>query len=122
MEKSNFEKQTPWQEDISKIKEQIGFKEGQAFEAQQRKELIKQALSQELEPVKQVRPEETPKTTIPQDKTEVLNYAISTAKNEGIVKAYKIILKAKDPWLIDEFHDLIIEEIEKEIFPTKNPA
>ncbi len=122
MEKNIFEKQTPWQKDISRIKEQIGFKENKVFESKERKELIKQAVSKNIESGEFDFDNNFTEVNIPQDKQELLKYALKTAKSEGIVKAFKMVIKAKDPWLIDEFHDTLIEEIEKEIFHSENPA
>ena len=42
-----------------------------------------------------------------------LDYFLREAKKEGIFETVKKIQKTKNPYLIDAFHDKIIEEIEK---------
>ena len=42
-----------------------------------------------------------------------LDYFLERAKKEGLFKTIKEVQKTKNPYLIDAFHDKIIEEIEK---------
>jgi hypothetical protein len=47
------------------------------------------------------------------EKEKEIEELISIAFKEGVEKALDIVKKAQDPYLLDEFHDRLIEEIKK---------
>jgi hypothetical protein len=46
-------------------------------------------------------------------KEKQIEELISIAFKEGVEKALKIVKEIQDPYLLDEFHDRLIEEIKK---------
>ncbi len=119
MEKKIFEKQPSWQKDVSRIREKVNFreKEKKFTNNQEKKELIKETIAQEFKNQQVSFSQGTTLDTssVSKDKKELLNYAIGIAKEKGITKAFNFVLKIKDPWLIDAFHDKLVEEVENEI-------
>ena len=109
-----------WKREIEEIKkevvkkEQISKEKGESFD---RKEIVKETISQKVSPILQSQKPATTQTksSPTQEEAQVLERIIRLAKTEGIVEGYKASLKTKNPWLIDAFHDRIVEEILKEL-------
>ena len=103
---SKFEKE------IREIKENIEQIEKRYHQEEKippsRKEILKQKI---------FKAEEIPQKTEEEKKENFyqkeLNYFLEKAKKEGIFKTVREIQKTKNSYLIDAFHDKIIEEIEK---------
>jgi len=48
-----------------------------------------------------------------EEKKKEIEELLSIAFKEGIEKALDVVKKIQDPYLLDEFHDRLIEEIKK---------
>ncbi len=121
IEKKQLQKENvKWLSDVQKIKEKLEEKEKEEKNLN-KKEIIREAVLEKTRTIlkeneKQFLKRE--KEELKQDdklKKEVLKKAIELTKKEGILEGIKFTVKKKNPWLIDAFHDKIIEEIEKAI-------
>ncbi len=110
-----------WLNDIQEIKEKVETRKKERKDFLDKKEMIREAV---LEKTKAFLKEgegqfsKKEKEEVRQDdkfKEEALREAVELAKREGILEGVKFTIKKKDPWLIDAFHDKIIEEIEKAV-------
>jgi len=103
---SKFEKE------IKEIKEKIEQIEKSYYKEKkvppQRKEILKQEIFKIKKEIPK-KPEKEKKHFYQKE----LNYFLKQAKENGILKTAKEVQKTKNYYLIDAFHDKIIEEIEK---------
>ena len=103
---SKFEKE------IKEIKEKIKQIEGSYYKEKKVPPQRKEILKQEIFKIKKEVPKE-PEKEKNQFYQKELNYFLRQAKENGVFETAKKIQKTKNPYLIDAFHDKIIEEIEK---------
>jgi len=106
---SKFEKE------IKELKEKIEQIEKSYQERKEvpplRKEILKKEVFKVKEEIKKA--SKKPKKEFYQKE---LNYFLRLAKEKGVLKVEKEVRKTKNPYLIDAFHDKIIEEIEKKSY------
>ena len=112
-----------FKKEVKKIKESLPVVEKKEIEEREReeekekelKESIGRILEKEFYPQKEERKEISLKKEIPQEDKEKLSFYLSLAFRQGIKRTAQEVFQTKNPWLIDAFHDNLIEIIKKGI-------
>jgi len=98
-----------FEREIETLKEKVEKIERKYFEEGKKPPSKKEILKKEVFKVKEEKIEKEKKKFALRE----LNYFLEKSKREGLFKTIKEVQKTKNPYLIDAFHDKIIEEIEK---------
>ena len=122
MEEKFIQPSEIFKKEVKKIKESLPVIEKKEIEEREReekekelKESIGRILEKEFYPEKEERKEISLKKEIPQEDKEKLSFYLSLAFRQGIKKTAQEVFQTKNPWLIDAFHDNLIEIIKKGI-------
>jgi len=99
-----------FEREIENLKERIGKIERRYLEEGKEVPSKKEILKKEIFKVEEEKVEKERKKEF---SLRELNYFLEKSKREGLFKTIKEVQKTKNPYLIDAFHDKIIEEIEK---------
>jgi len=127
MEEKFIQPSEIFKKEVKKIKESLPVVEKKEIEEREReeekkekelKESISRILEKEFYPEKEERKEISLKKEIPQEDKEKLSFYLSLAFRQGIKKTAQEVFQTKNPWLIDAFHDNLIEVIKKGIRQT----
>ena len=118
-----------WKKDIGEIKNNLVERRENFSEKKEsfdEREAIKEFVRQKTAPILEKREKKEGKifkeeTPITNDDLQSLERVVSLAKADGIIEAAKFVAKSKNPWLIDAFHDRIVEEVEKEFKQQGSP-
>jgi len=122
MEEKFIQPSEIFKKEVKKIKESLPVvekKEIKEREKEEKEEKLKESIGRILEkefyPEKEERKEISLKKEIPQEDKEKLSFYLSLAFRQGIKKTAQEVFQTKNPWLIDAFHDNLIEIIKKGI-------
>ena len=122
MEEKFIQPSEIFKKEVKKIKESLPVVEKKEIEEREReekekelKESIGHILEKEFYPEKEERKEISLKKEIPQEDKEKLSFYLSLAFRQGIKRTAQEVFQTKNPWLIDAFHDNLIEIIKKGI-------
>ena len=122
MEEKFIQPSEIFKKEVKKIKESLPVVEKKEIEEREReekekelKESIGHILEKEFYPEKEERKEISLKKEIPQEDKEKLSFYLSLAFRQGIKRTAQEVFQTKNPWLIDAFHDNLIEVIKKGI-------
>jgi len=122
MEEKFIQPSEIFKKEVKKIKESLPAVEKKEIEEREKeekekelKESIGRILEKEFYPEKEERKEISLKKEIPQEDKEKLSFYLSLAFRQGIKKTAQEVFQTKNPWLIDAFHDNLIEIIKKGI-------
>ena len=99
-----------FEREIETLKEKVEKIERKYFEEGKKPPSKKEILKKEVFKVEEEKVEKERKKEF---SLRELNYFLEKSKREGLFKTIKEVQKTKNPYLIDAFHDKIIEEIEK---------
>ena len=122
MEEKFIQPSEIFKKEVKKIKESLPVVEKKEIEEREKeekeeklKESIGRILEKEFYPEKEERKEISLKKEIPQEDKEKLSFYLSLAFRQGIKETAQKVFQTKNPWLIDAFHDNLIEIIKKGI-------
>ena len=119
MEEKFIQPSEIFKKEVKKIKESLPVVEKKEIEEREKEKELKESIGRILEkefyPEKEERKEISLKKEIPQEDKEKLSFYLSLAFRQGIKKTAQEVFQTKNPWLIDAFHDNLIEIIKKGI-------